>query len=245
MEYEYRKLSDLSQDKVEVEIPEPDLGVLSDVAAALVWKRFNRYRYSISPESGFLSYLEYKKYDEALGGDYNIDAVSGDLRLFINSFFQHHVFFLRGAGGYSQGDQLTQGTFQLGGYFFQVQSDVLSKPVFYLRGYDDRTFRGDRFVLGSAEYRFPLWYVEHSTLNGLLYWNNIAMTLFVDAGDAWDNETRDMKTNYGAGGELNLNVGYWYGKIPVKFDIGVAYGFDEVYGETRIYFRMRAETFSY
>lgn len=152
---------------------------------------------------------------------------------------------LRGAGGYSDGDHLTQGIFQVGGLLFEIESDVLWRPRYYLRGYDDRTFRGDRFVLGSAEYRFPLWYPERASMSGLLYWNHISMTLFGDVGDAWDEELRTMDLNYGAGAELNFHVGYWYGKFPFNVDVGVAHGFDEIYGETQVYFRMRTGSFKY
>ena len=244
-EYEYREMTERTEEKAEKEGPDPASGALSNVAARLVFQRVNRYRYSISPESGLYTSLEYKHYDEALGGDYNIDTVTGDAWLLLDSFWRHHVLALRGAGGYADGDPLEQGIFQLGGFFFDVESDVLSRTKFFFRGYGDRTFRGDRFLLGSAEYRLPFWQIEHSTLGGLLYWNSISGTLFFDSGHAWDHESEDLELQYSAGAEIGLNVGYWYGRVPVRCDIGVAHGFDEDLGETQIYFQMRVNTFSY
>lgn len=244
-EYEYRKMTERTEDKAEKEGPEPDSGALSNVAARLVFQHTNRYRYSISPESGLYTSLEYKHYDEALGGDYTIDSVTGDAWLLIDSLWTHHVLALRGAGGYADGDPLEQGIFQLGGFFFATESNVLARTKFFFRGYGDRTFRGDRFLLGSAEYRMPLWQAERSTLGGLLYWNSISGTLFLDSGHAWDHENEDVEMQYSAGAEIGLNVGYWYGRVPVRCTIGVAHGFDEDLGETQIYFQTEVNTFSY
>jgi hypothetical protein len=138
-----------------------------------------------------------------------------------------------------------RGKFQLGGFLFKNEPNVFRRPKFYLRGYDDRTFRGDRFVLGSVEYRLPIWYPEHAALDGLLYWNHIGLTLFGDAGDAWEEDLRTLDLKYGVGAELNFHVGYWYGKIPFSFDIGVAHGFDEMYDTTQVYFRTRVRIFQY
>jgi outer membrane protein assembly factor BamA len=239
-EYEYQERSRLTEAPPEDQqsLP-PDTGVFTDIAARLVWKSFDFHRFSISPEAGFLASAEYRRYDEALGGDYTINAFIGDLNGYINMPFRQHVLALRAAGGTSDGDTLTQGVFQLGGLFFEVQADLLNRPQYYLRGYERRQFRGDRFVLGTAEYRLPIWYVERSTLNGLLYWNSIAATAFVDAGHAWEDAIEDPDLKYGAGGELSLNVGYRYGQVPLSFDIGVAYGFDEDVGVTQVYFQLR------
>ena len=244
-EYEYREMTERTEKKEEKIGSEPNSGPLTNLAARLVFQHISRYRYSISPESGVYTSLEYKHYDEALGGDYTIDTMTGDAWLYIDSFWPHHVLALRGAGGYADGDRLAQGIFQLGGFFFDVESDVLARTKFFFRGYGDRSFRGDRFVLGTAEYRLPLWQVERPSLGGLLYWNNISATLFFDSGHAWDNENEDLEMQYSAGAEIGLKAGYWYGKVPVKVDIGVAHGFDEDLGETQIYFQMRVNTFSY
>lgn len=234
-EYEFRKLSSLKT-LDEPDVPPPDEGNLADATVRLFLKSYNKYRRSISPESGILTRVEYKRYDKNLGSDWNINAVLGDLNLYIPTLFARHVLALRAAGGLSDDDHLTQGLYQLGGYFFEVPSDVLRRPKYYLRGYGSKEFRGDTFVLGSAEYRLPLWYVENTSWNGMIYWNSIAGKLFVDSGYAWNEGVEDMDLKYSVGGALNFNVGYRYGRIPLGIGIGFAQGLDKDVGISQIFF---------
>ncbi len=234
--YDYQQIESLMK-PYELRPPLPDEGALGSASSRLVWKFFNQSRFSISPESGLLTSVRYRRYDEMFGSDFNIDEVTGDLNLFLPTPFRHHVMLLRGAGGISNGDTLQQGIFQLGGFLFDFETELIYQPHFLLRGYSMNAFAGDRFVLGTAEYRFPLWYVQKSSWQGLMFWDHIAASLFMDAGYAWKNGTEDFDLKYSAGAEAALNIGYKYGRLPLGLHVGVAHGFDEDEGITHAYFR--------
>ena len=72
-----------------------------------------------------------------------------------------------------------------------------------LRGYRDDQFRGDRMVLATVEYRFPIV-------------KKVQGALFTDWGGAWDTGLVPKKTNpsVGAGLALNTPIG------PLRFDYG-------------------------
>ena len=236
IQYDYQEISSLIHLE-ELSPPFPDEGSLGGVSGRFILKSFERPRFSISPEAGILTSGRYRRYDEIFGSDYNIDEVVGDLDLFVPLPLRHHVLFLRGAGGLSDGDTLQQGMFQLGGFLVDFETELIYEPKFFLRGYPRNAFSGDHFVLGTAEYRFPIWYIQDSTLNGLLFWNSIAGGLFVDAGYAWEDVRQDVDMKYSVGGEFTLNIGYRYGRLPLGINVGVAHGFDEYEGTTQVYFR--------
>ena len=236
--YDYLELSNLT-DKGELGQPQPDEGSLGNASSRIIWRSYEQPRFAISPEAGFLTSVRYRRYDEIFGSDYNINEATGDLHLYINLPFQHHVLYLRGAGGISDGDTLQQGLFQLGGFLFDFGTEAIYEPKFFLRGYQGNAFSGDRFVLGTTEYRLPLWYMQKPALNGLLFWNSVAAALFAEAGNAWKEDVQDVDLHYSVGAELDLDIAYRYGRMPLSLQAGVAHGFDEELGETQLYFKFR------
>ena len=86
-----------------------------------------------------------------------------------------------------------------------------------LRGYDYLQFEGDRMVLGSIEYRFPLLDAIIFGWPGRWGFQNVGGTVFFDAGSAWYQNNvhfirhdtnrlvlNDMKSNFGIGAYLNV-----------------------------------------
>ncbi|GIV04578.1 MAG: hypothetical protein KatS3mg016_0153 [Fimbriimonadales bacterium] len=98
--------------------------------------------------------------ERTLGGDFRFTRVVGEARYYIP--LRHgHTLAMRGvAGAGSDGVPLSE-LFWIGGY------DLL-------RGYAQDEFRGDRMVVGSVEYQFPVM-------------EAVQAVLFVDAGAAWDS----------------------------------------------------------
>ncbi|PIE36270.1 hypothetical protein CSA56_00860 [candidate division KSB3 bacterium] len=236
--YEYQELESLMNSH-ELGTPLPDEGTLGSVSSRFIWQHVNEHRFSIGPESGFLTSLRYRRYDEIFGSDFNIDEVTGDVNLFLPMPFRHHTLFLRGAGGISDGDTLQQGLFQIGGFLLDFETELIYEPHFYLRGYETNTFSGDRFLLGTAEYWFPIWYIQKSSWNGVMLWDSLAGSVFVEAGHAWRDATEERDLKYSIGGELALDLRYKYGRAPFGIDVGVAHGIDEDEGKTQVYFRLR------
>ena len=77
------------------------------------------------------------------------------------------------------------------------------KEIKEILGYRDDQFRGDRMILGSIEYRFPLA-------------KKIQGALFTDFGGAWNTgfKPKNFKASYGIGVALNTPMG------PVRLDYG-------------------------
>ena len=235
--YKYTQLDNLtSYDKFAGTLP--DEGALANASAGLIIKSFDEYRYSISPESGIFAIVKYARDDEIFGSDFNINKLTGEMNVYVNSFFPRHVLAFKAAGGISDGDTLTQGVFQLGGSAFTMQSDLWYEPQFLLRGYEENSFAGDRVVLGSAEYRFPLWYPQHTIWDGRILVDSIAGTAFFEGGDAWDKDD-DMGAKYSAGAELKISLGLRYGQMPLILGLGFAHGFDDDDGESQVYFNLQ------
>lgn len=177
--------------------------------------------------------IKYKRYDETFGSDFTIDEVTREANLYLGvPFLRHHVLALRAAGGLSDGDLFTQGVFQLGGYTFEMESGIEYETKFFLRGYEENTFAGDRVVPGTVEYRFPLWFPQRTMWNGRILWDSIVRTAFFETGDAWNHSDDDADLNHSAEGELTLNLGLRHGRFPLSLGVGFAHGFDEDNGES-------------
>ncbi len=237
--YEYTKLDNLTN-LDELITPLPDEGTLASVAGGIMIKSFDEYRYSISPESGVFALLEYERNDEIFGSDFNIDKLVGEINVYLNSFFRRHVIALKAAGGLSDGDTLTQGVFQLGGYYFNRQTDLWYEPQFFLRGYEENSFAGDRIATGTLEYRFPIWFPQHTLWDGRILWDSISGTAFFESGDAWDSDD-DPELKHSAGAQLNMRVGLRHGRLPLTLGVGFAHGFDKDKGESQVYFQLTVD----
>jgi len=234
--YEYKEIEHLT-DLDKLSAPYPDEGALGNASSRFILRSFEEYQNSISPEKGVLTSVRYRRYDEMFGSDFNISEVVGDLNLFVPTPFKHHVLFLRGAGGVSDGDTLQQGLFQLGGYMWNFETQVIYEPTFYLRGYKDNVFKGDRFALATAEYRLPIWYANRTIFSGLFFLESFSGSAFFEAGDAWKDDTEDAELESSVGGDISAR--FVYKRLHLQGYAGVAHGLDEENGETQVYFKMR------
>jgi outer membrane protein assembly factor BamA len=230
--YRFKKMKHLTDP--DTLTPTPDEGELSGLSAGIHFHNLESSIYGISPESGFLSSLTYRRDDEALGSDYNLNTFVGDSRVYLKiPKLRHHVLALRTVGGLSDGDTLTQGIFQLGGYEIDGGIAFPDQQRFFLRGYDNRALSGNRFALGSAEYRFPLWYPQRGLGTGWLFFDSLAGAVFYDVGNAWDGDTELSEFKQGVGAELRLNLGLKHGMLPLTVRLGYAYGLDDDIGESQ------------
>jgi len=126
----------------------------------------------------------------SFGGDFNFQKASIEHQHYRVAGDHNQVWAIRGMYGYARGDMTEFNQFRLGG-----QGS--------LRGYRDDQFRGNRLLLGSIEYRFPL----HKRVQG---------ALFADFGGVWDTglRPRNMKGSIGFGIALNTPMG------PLRLDYG-------------------------
>lgn len=125
-----------------------------------------------------------------LGGDFDYQKASIEHQHYVKAGDHNQVWAMRGMYGYGRGDLTEFNQFRLGGQGT-------------LRGYRDDQFRGERMILGSLEYRFPLA-------------KKIQGAIFTDWGGAWATGLRpeNIKGSVGLGIALNTPMG------PLRFDYG-------------------------
>lgn len=103
-----------------------------------------------------------------------------------------------------------------------------------LRGYaaDIPQLKGDRLLISSLEWRFPITRIERGIMTPPLAMDQISGTLFVDSGDAWyAHQSATMST--GVGFEIDFKLFFGY-NIPFNLKIGYAQGL-ETWGQEQVY----------
>ncbi|MGE5553973.1 MAG: outer membrane protein assembly factor [Betaproteobacteria bacterium] len=149
----------------------------------------------LKPSQGGRRELSVEWAGTMLGSDYTFTKYNTDLAQYWKAGKSGQVVALRLAAGYLdyQGQKPVLERFLLGG------ADTI-------RGYENNSFSGDKYLVLNAEYRFQLA-------------KNLTGVLFADAGDAWEQyETvalDKVKTGYGVGLRVDTPVGV------MRIDYGV------------------------
>lgn len=169
----------------------PDRGVFSGFELSFTSRSVDEYLYSISPEVGYFARGGIEWNDKTFGSDFNQIIYTADLRGYLPMpWLSHHVLALRAAGGWMEGDQIFQGTFRVGG---TLGESIISSPgnkFFALRGFKTNQFIGDRALVVSGEYRFPIANPQSSIGLTPVYFQKIHAALFADYGGAFDRKNR-------------------------------------------------------
>lgn len=135
-----------------------------------------------------------------------------------------HLISLRVAGGLTT-SPLSVDAFDLG-----FSSDPVlylgSAPTFWVRGFDAGRFRGQQAVAGSLEYRLPPFNIEKGLGNWPLFFDDLSLSLFADAGVAgspidWN------QVKVGLGAELRLSLSLFYLTSGSSVAFGIAQGLGE------------------
>jgi hypothetical protein len=165
----------------------------------------------------------------ALGGDAEGSSVSASFRgYWLTPWLKHHVLGLFGTLSAREGSGF--GDYVLGGY----QNPSLLRDLVgrtgqvreSLRGYPARQFWGNRLVLGRAEYRFPLLYVDRGYSTLPLFSRSVSAAFGVDVGGAFfDTEPRKLDSilHWGFAGELWFDCILAY-RLPALLALGYAIG---------------------
>ena len=145
-----------------------------------------------------------------LGGDFDYTKLTGSIQKYYK-VGHAQVLALRGSAGYANEDLPEAALFEVGG-----QNSV--------RGYRDGQFSGNKMLMGTVEYRFPLV-------------NKVQGALFTDVGDAWGGkswgpwssieEDLDLHASVGVGlqmqtpiGALRLDYGWGEDGGRLHFNVG-------------------------
>lgn len=125
-----------------------------------------------------------------LGGDFDYTKLMGSVQKYYK-VGHAQVLAFRGSAGYANEDLPEAALFEVGG-----QNSV--------RGYRDGQFSGNRMLMGTVEYRFPLM-------------NKVQGALFTDVGDAWGGkswgswssieEDLDLHASVGLGLQMQTPIG--------------------------------------
>lgn len=176
----------------------PDHGSFSGIDVGWTWSDTSSYGRSVSPEAGrsFSARAEVKsKYLGAGmktpdGEDRPLEQVvlTGEGRGYVSMPWKRgHVLAIRGALGTTLGTQEGQYSFRMGGSFGDSAFISLPDRYYPLRGYPTSSVRGDHLLLLSAEYRLPVFFLERSLSTLPVYLRDVDLSLFADAGQAWDS----------------------------------------------------------
>ncbi|HSM93089.1 MAG TPA: BamA/TamA family outer membrane protein [Anaeromyxobacteraceae bacterium] len=213
-------------------------GFLSAATLELAWTDARRYVRSVSSEEGTFARAELQVSDPALGSDYSTARARGVLGGFLRVPGTRHVALAgRLAGGVARGSIGGRAPYRLGGLSLD-EAGAATTAAFgiggadELRGYEVGSLRGNGFVLGNAEVRFPLFRPDLGRTTWPVFLRRLHGAVFLDAGDAFQvggspptgSHPLALETlQFGAGGELRLELFLGY-SLPVELRLGVARG---------------------
>jgi hypothetical protein len=206
----------------------PAEGQLSSLRLAYAFTNSVRPPKAISPEEGRSLTLATELSAAVLGSDFTRRKYTLDWHEYtMLPWGAHQVLATRLFGGLAQGDLLAQRAFQVGGDSLGDLLQGLGTETLALRGYPLNAFRGQRVLLASTEYRFPLLNLEGGVGNGPLYFRRLHGAIFAEAADVYDRggiSINDIRSAAGAEMRCDLDLGY---RLPLTLRLVVAKGFDQ------------------
>lgn len=213
----------------------PEFGRNALLSFSIGYNGLESYTYSISPEYGMSGEITFSTSNSFLGGRWSNYNIFYNLQGFIeNPFIDTHAFSLKTAGGISLGDLKGKHIFALGGMPSRdfILDIINNTPVGgnFLRGYPSQAFLGDRYMLYSAEYRFPLLRPFFGPDTLPLYLKNIHSSIFVDAGNSFYKTWSPFYLYWAVGFEIKIDTTFFY-NIPYTIKIGYAHGFKSPGGD--------------
>lgn len=204
-----------------------NLGVFAGFRIVYQYGDAEKYPASISKENGRHIRLMTSMTDKHLGSAERNEQIilAGEWREYIK-LYRHHVLAIRAGGGMTWGDDIVQGTFGVGGAVGEgALASAGSFTYFPLRGIPVSTLSGDRAMLFSAEYRFPIWNALRGLGTAPIFIKDISGAIFADYGNAWNPNVaiEDTFDNFllGVGAEIRWNFILGHG-LPVHGRVGYA-----------------------
>jgi Tol biopolymer transport system component len=206
----------------------PAAGQLASLRLVYAFANSVRPDKAISPEDGRSLTLATEFSAAALGSDFSRRKYTLDWHEYTTlPWGTHQVLATRLFGGLAQGDLLAQRAFRVGG---DSLGDLLQGPddeTLSLRGYPLNALRGQRVLLASAEYRFPLLNMEGGVGNAPLYFRRLHGAVFAEGADAYDHggvSVNDIRTAVGTEVRCDLDLAY---RLPLTLRLVIAKGLNQ------------------
>ncbi len=205
----------------------PQRGLNSTLHFAYSFSNAERYLWSAGPERGYNFSLAFDFTDPALGSDFAGFTTNGDFTTyFLMPWLKHHSLALHAGGGTSGGTFPGRGAFFIGGFVdlpvVDTVRNLLIQGGITLRGYTPAAVAGRSYVLGNAEYRFPIVNIDRGSSTLPVFLNRITGAAYFDYGSAFD-VFRDARFKSGVGGELWFDTTLGY-VASFTFRLGYARG---------------------
>ena len=127
-----------------------------------------------------------------------------------------HVFTLRAAAGLTT-SPLSIDRFDLG----VSPINTVSFPALSVRGFNTGELVGQQAVVFSLQYRLPPWSIERGLGEWPLFFDDLSLAVFADAGTA-GTPLSFSNLRYSVGAELRLSTTLFYALQGVNFNLGVA-----------------------
>ena len=207
---------------------EPELGWFNEASLGLSYSLLERYPYSVSLERGVSTSFNASVRSKALGSDYESLTLTYSVFGFAPlPKLERHALALSAVGGYITSDFRQRLQFSVGG---NPTQNVLQSAIFQggssslvVRGYPRVVARGSKYLVSSAEWRFPLLELNRGFSTTPFYLRQLKGRLFLDAGSAYSGFLADADLLMGTGGEILLTTlfGYYLGGT---FRLGYARG---------------------
>jgi len=206
----------------------PRRGVASTVSLSWFFSNARRFAFSISPEEGQVFRATLRRSGPELGGDFNFTSLDWRYQTYLEMpWEEHHVLGIRLAGGASAGDIGFRSVFGLGGSGLRDPLlQVLRGEIFTagtLRGYRPAAFAGNFFLLGTAEYRFPMFDVDRGVSALPIYLRRLYGAVFSDAGSVGSGVFTFAAVKPSVGAELRAEMTLFYG-TALNARLGLARG---------------------
>ena len=213
--------------------------------AAVSFGTARRQAFSISLEDGVGLFVQARgRWHLALadslqgveGEDRSYQELTGQATLYKSlplPGFSHHALALRFSGGMARGSGADEYHFEVGGASGgsgPFSTFRLGEGLFFpVRGYPTASRYGRYAWSASAEYRFPLWFINGGPGLFPLHLDWISGTVFLDSGNAWgpelgmepfENPRRGSLAS--VGGELTLRLmPFWYANMEMRGGMAV------------------------
>jgi len=222
----------------------PELGRFASLSMSFAYSDSRSFLYSVAPEAGRYLSVSTALSHQALGSQYLVYSLRVQAVQYIGipwpfRWAKNHTLSISYVGGIGGGDLNRRGIYYIGGFapggdFLRALLLGQSSATANLRGYAPNVAFGDQFHLLSAEYHFPILWLQRGYETLPLFLWRLHGVVFSDAGAAFFGKLSKERIKASVGGEVRLDglIGYY---LPFTIQLGYAYGFMEG-AENQVYF---------